>query len=502
MTSIEPTDHASLTRAQFLKGGALGALSAALTGCSWTPRNAQVPQDEASGDSAGATDISEASTAGDAQPVTQVDDDLILIEGGTFVMGSPEDEPWRSDDEVQHEVAVGDFYLSPLEVSQSEFDRLMGRTDGSADADVPAANLSWYDAASFCNALSDQAGLTPAYAIDGQSVTWDLGADGYRLPTEAEWEYACRAGTTGPFNLDHSPGAEEANFYGHYPYEIEGNYFDQDVLETKPGVYRGEPIASGTFEPNAWGLYDMHGNVAEWVWDRYGAYDANAPQNPTGPDEGSLRVNRGGGWNDFAKNMRSAYRASMTPTSTSPSVGLRVARNAGQRTGTVGGSDATDGMDGGKALVAFFSWSGNTRTIATELASQLGVEATELVCADPYSADYNTCLDEAQRDQSIQARPALATTIQDMEQYGTVYLGYPNWWASIPMPIATFLESYDFAGKTIRPFCSNGGGGLGQSVAAISKLVPDARVGQGLSIYYSGGSDMPDQVRTWLEESR
>ena len=122
----------------------------------------------------------------------------------------------------------------------------------------------------------------------------------------------------------------------------------------------------------------------------------------------------------------------------------------------------------------------------------------ELECVSPYSSDYNTCLDEAQRDQNVQARPELATRIDDMSQYGTIYLGYPNWWASIPMPIATFLESYDFAGKEIRPFCSNGGGGLGQSIAAISKLVPDASVGQGLSVYYSGGSDMPRQVADWL----
>ena len=85
-----------------------------------------------------------------------------------------------------------------------------------------------------------------------------------------------------------------------------------------------------------------------------------------------------------------------------------------------------------------------------------------------------------------------------MDRYGTVYVGYPNWWASIPMPIATFLESYDFSGKTIKPFCSNGGGGLGQSVTAISKLVPSAQVAQGLSIYYSGGSEMPQQVADWL----
>ena len=159
---------------------------------------------------------------------------------------------------------------------------------------------------------------------------------------------------------------------------------------------------------------------------------------------------------------------------------------------------ASNGESGGESLVVFFSWSGNTRSIAREVASQLGVEAIELVCEQPYSTDYNTCLDEAQRDQNQQARPSLVTHIDDMGRYGTVYLGYPNWWASIPMPIATFLESYDFSDKQMRPFCSNGGGGLGQSVTAISKLVPTAHVGQGLSIYYSGGADMPRQVADWL----
>jgi flavodoxin len=178
-------------------------------------------------------------------------------------------------------------------------------------------------------------------------------------------------------------------------------------------------------------------------------------------------------------------------------VGFRVARSATLRSGTVGGNTAGTAT-GGKPFVAFFSWSGNTRLIAHEVASQLGVEAVEIVCEQPYSTDYDTCLDEAQRDQNQQARPALATHIDDMSRYGTVYLGYPNWWASIPMPIATFLESYDFSGKEIRPFCSNGGGGLGQSVTAISKLAPTAHVGQGLSIYYTGGDDMPQQVANWI----
>ena len=483
----------TLTRRSLVHAGALASGLLALAGCSWTPRNAQPAENGEPG--APAQTNSATTQASDAKPAADVNDGLVLVSGGTFQMGSPTDEPWRGNDEVAHEVTVSDFYLAPMEVSQQEYNATMG---SSGDAgNVPATGVTWYDAIAYCNALSTKAGLTPAYTIDGENVTWDRAANGYRLPTEAEWEYACRAGTTGPFNLGHSPSAEEANYYGHYPYEIEGNYFDQDVLEVKPGVYRGEPIASGSFAPSAWGFFDMHGNVAEWVWDRYGAYDTAAASDPTGPEAGSLRVNRGGGWNDFAKNLRSAYRASLTPTSTSPSVGFRVARNAATLEGTVGGV-ASAQTAGGEPLVVYFSWSGNTRKIAQEVASQLGVEALELVCEKPYSSDYNTCLDEAQRDQNQQTRPKLTTRIDDMSRYGTVYVGYPNWWASIPMPIATFLESYDFSGKQIRPFCSNGGGGLGQSVSAISKLAPNANVGQGLSIYYSGGADMPRQVSEWI----
>ena len=484
-----------MTRRMFATAGLAAVGTTVLSACSLTPRNAGQSQDTTSG--ADASPVAEATLpgaeVGDAEPV---EDGLLLVTGGTFSMGSPEDEPWRVADEVQHDVTVDDFFLSPLEVSQADYNRLMGKDGGSSE--LPIAGITWYEAVAYCNALSAEAGLEPAYAIDGDLVTWNRAAAGYRLPTEAEWEYACRAGTTTPFNMDHSPSAEEANYYGHYPYEIEGNYFNQDALETKPGVYRGEPIASGSFAPNAWGLFDMHGNVAEWVWDRYGAYDAKTTENPTGPESGELRVNRGGGWNDFAKNMRSAYRASLTATSSSPSVGMRVARSSVLREDVVGGA-ASGGKVAGKPLVVFFSWSGNTQLIAKEVASQLGVEAVEFVCEHPYSSDYNTCLDEAQRDQNQQARPALVTQIDDMDQYGTVYLGYPNWWASIPMPIATFLESYDFAGKTILPFCSNGGGGLGQSVAAISKLAPAAHVGQGLSIHYSGGSEMPGEVKGWID---
>ena len=116
-----------------------------------------------------------------------------------------------------------------------------------------------------------------------------------------------------------------------------------------------------------------------------------------------------------------------------------------------------------------------------------------------YSDDYNTVLMEAQRDQHEQARPAITNPPQSIDEYDVILLGYPNWWASIPMPIATFLESYDFSGKTILPFCSHGGGRFGQSLTAIAKLTPQAVIAPGLSVHYSGGTSLPNDVRTWLE---
>ena len=144
---------------------------------------------------------------------------------------------------------------------------------------------------------------------------------------------------------------------------------------------------------------------------------------------------------------------------------------------------------------------GNTQGIAEEIQKQTGAELFEITLVNPYSNDYNTVLDEAQRDQSEQARPELASHVENMEEYDTIILGYPNWWASIPMPIASFLEEYDFSGKTIIPFCSHGGGRFGQSLTAIEKLAPDAIMGEALSIHYSGGSSMPDDVREWLSDN-
>ena len=457
-------------------------------------------------EASGVTGENEMKETGAALPTAGVDvpENFVLVEGGTFQMGSPEDEAWRSDDETQHTVTVSDFYMSRYELTQAEYEAVAGNNPSSfSGAELPVETVSWLDAVAYCNARSEQEGLTPVYTIGGSNVSWDRSANGYRLPTEAEWEYACRAGTQTPFYMEVSPSAQDANYYGHYPYMIEENYFSQGNLEVQPGEYRQTTVSVGSFEANPLGLYDMHGNVGEWTWDAYGPYGTDEQIDPTGSETGTRRVYRGGGWNDFAKNMRCAYRATMDQDKGSFNIGIRLVRNAIAGSGSVAGSTAQTGENtgGGKVLIAYFSWGGNTQGVAQEIQSQTGADLFEITLVDPYSSNYNTVLDEAQRDQNEQARPELASHVEDMEQYDTILLGYPNWWASIPMPIASFLEEYDFSGKTIIPFCSHGGGRFGQSLTAIAKLAPDATMGEGLSIHYSGGSSLGADVAAWLEKN-
>ena len=428
--------------------------------------------------------------------------EMIFIKGGTFKMGSPASENWRGDDETQHEITVSDFYISSHEITQAEYKSIMNNNPSNFKGDdLPVENVSWLDAVNYCNARSIKENLTPVYKIEGNKIIWNTDSDGYRLPTEAEWEYACRAGTVTPFNTENSISANEANYYGHYPYEIEENYFSHNKLTTKPGIYRAETIKTGSFNPNKFGLYDMHGNISEWCWDIYAPYDLKVVKNPVGPSNGTRRINRGGAWNDFAKNLRSAYRAATPQDNKSFNIGFRIARGA-IKIGNVSTIAEQENLNAGsKILIAYFSWSGNTRGIAQEIKKQTGADIFEIEPEKSYSDDYNTVLREAQSDQHKQARPKIKGSVKNFEQYNIIILGYPNWWASIPMPIASFLESYNFSGKKIMPFCSHGGGRFGQSLTAISKLAPNAVITGGLSVHYSGGSSLKSNIKNWLAEN-
>lgn len=162
----------------------------------------------------------------------------------------------------------------------------------------------------------------------------------------------------------------------------------------------------------------------------------------------------------------------------------------------------TEGTD---ILVAYFSATNTTEGVAKKIADSLSADLYEIIPEQPYTDEDLDYHDDDSRStiemNDNSARPAISGSVEDMEQYSIVFLGYPIWWASIPMPIASFLEEYDFTGKTIIPFCSHGGGRFGQSLTAIGKLVPDAAMGEALSVHYSGGSNLPEDVAVWLKEN-
>jgi formylglycine-generating enzyme required for sulfatase activity len=248
---------------------------------------------------------------------------MVRVEGGMFQMGSPSSEPGRYDDEVpQHQVTVSSFYMGKYEVTQKEYQELMGTNPSRFKGDnLPVVYVSWYDAIEYCNALSRKEGLTPAYTIDKNrrdwnnnseyddlkwTVTWNRSANGYRLPTEAEWEYACRAGTTTAYNT----GANINNNTGWYS--------DNSSRSTQE---------VGRKPANAWGLYDMHGNVWEWCWDWFTDYTSGTQTDPVGASSGSYRVRRGGSWYNSARFVRSACRGYGTPSIRDIDLGFRLVRN-------------------------------------------------------------------------------------------------------------------------------------------------------------------------------
>jgi formylglycine-generating enzyme required for sulfatase activity len=310
---------------------------------------------------------------------------MVWIKPGTFMMGSPMDELDSWESEELHQVTLTEgFYMGKYPVTQKQYKETMGVNDsifpdpssdyyiGNDDwEDYPVENVNWYEAIKYCNVRSMDEGFSPAYTMykadapnaddegtydwvdipdnwstdpedwgyipysdDDNLTRWDnvrvvAGSTGYRLPTEAQWEYACRAGTTTPFNTgdniawpvldgnDRVVGGQ-ANYVGWDPYNGEFDFSN---------VYLGQTIPVGLFPPNEWGLCDMHGNVAEWCWDWLGSYrDVMTNTDPQGPALGGYRVFRGGSWNSGGKYLRSAFRDGYEPYVYEITVGFRVVR--------------------------------------------------------------------------------------------------------------------------------------------------------------------------------
>jgi flavodoxin len=137
---------------------------------------------------------------------------------------------------------------------------------------------------------------------------------------------------------------------------------------------------------------------------------------------------------------------------------------------------------GDEILVAYFSWSGNAKTLAGQIAKETGGELFEIKTVTPYPDNYNECIDVAKKEQERDDRPALSGSVANMAQYDTIFLCYPNWWGTLPMGVFAFLESYDFSGKTIYPLVTHGGSRFGSSLDDIKKLCPQVAVGKGLSV--------------------
>jgi formylglycine-generating enzyme required for sulfatase activity len=262
-----------------------------------------------------------ASVSGDDAPqsvTSSIGMKLVVVPAGKFTMGSPKSEPGRSDDEAEHAVEITrPFYMGAYPVTQAEYEKVMGKNPSwfsprgasrhklkeQATGSFPADNASWNDAQRFCDKLTE---------LDRRA-----GRPGrYRLPTEAEWEYACReAGKSKTaFSFGDKLGADRANFDGNFP------------LGADKGPYLQRTCKVGSYPANKLGLHDMHGNIWQWCADWYRAdYYANSPaKDPRGPKRGGSLVIRGGSWCVTAKECRSAYRGNESPGFRDGTIGFRV----------------------------------------------------------------------------------------------------------------------------------------------------------------------------------
>jgi eukaryotic-like serine/threonine-protein kinase len=223
---------------------------------------------------------------------------FVLVPPGKFHMGSPESEVGHEKDEALHTVVLTEpFYLGKYAVTQGQYEAVMKTNPSTLKGErLPVEQVSWEKAEKCCREFS---------RVTGQEVV---------LPTEAQWEYACRSGAKTAFHFGSSLNGDAANCNGDYPYGTE-----------EKGAYKGKTVEVGSYPANAWGLYDMHGNVWQWCSDWYGPYASGSVTDPRGANGGSRRVGRGGSWDYFARGCRSAVRGRDDPSARSSRLGFRVA---------------------------------------------------------------------------------------------------------------------------------------------------------------------------------
>jgi len=247
--------------------------------------------------------------------------EMVFVKGGSFQMGTnrqhyKQDGEYESadvnrPDKPAHLVTLSDFYISRFEVTQKVWEKVMGTNPSYFKGEQrPVENISWFDAVRFCNRLSERDGFDPVYTINGTNVACNFAKNGYRLPTEAEWEYAAR-------------GGERSEDY---------DYAGSDDPAVAGWLYadRTDTSLVGMKKPNELGLYDMTGNVYEWCWDifDYNYYKSSPEKNPTGPAQGDMRALRGGGYRSLSvPQYFTTIRARGNPDDKSMSLGFRVVRN-------------------------------------------------------------------------------------------------------------------------------------------------------------------------------
>jgi formylglycine-generating enzyme required for sulfatase activity len=227
---------------------------------------------------------------------------FVLVPAGTFTMGSPNSEKGRGDDEYLRKLTFSKgLYMGIHPVTQEQWQAIMGANPShfQGENNLPVEQVSWSDCQAFCKKLGAREKKL------------------YRLPTEAEWEYACRAGTTTAFHFGATISTEQANYNGNFIFGL-----------GKKGIHREKTTPVGTFPANAWGLYDMHGNVWQWCQDWHGGYSRTELTDPQGPKSGKNRVLRGGSWGSHPIFCRCANRNFADPESRTEYYGVRICFSA------------------------------------------------------------------------------------------------------------------------------------------------------------------------------